>query len=182
MTDAPPSTNPPPNLAPCSDAGDLSALRIPHPRPFLARIHVDPGAMSRVIDHVSNTEYLRWLDRAAELHADAVGFTRRRMLDDGLMWFVARHEIDYVAEVRGEDELAVATWVRTMDRAKSWRDYVIVRMSDGAPVCRAATLWVLVRLESRRPVRATPEMIERFDPLARPKERGRKDGQACTSR
>ncbi|MHC5113524.1 MAG: acyl-CoA thioesterase [Planctomycetota bacterium] len=178
MTD-PPAPHTPPALVPGADAGDLGPVEIAHPRPFVARLTVEESAMSRAVDHVANTEYLRWLDRAAELHADAAGFTRRRMLDDGLMWFVARHEIDYLAEVRAGDELVIATWVRTMDRAKSWRDYVIAR--DGQAVCRAATLWVLVRLETRRPARATPEMVERFDPLEPPPARPRKDGQPCTS-
>ncbi|MCI0365100.1 MAG: acyl-CoA thioesterase [Phycisphaerales bacterium] len=121
--------------------------------------------MSNVVDHVSNIEYVRWLDRAAELHADSLGYTRSWLLKNGIMWFVARHEIDYLAEAHSNDELVIATWVRTIGKVKSWRDYLIVRPSDQTVICRAATLWVLVNLQTRRPKRISAQMIERFAPL-----------------
>jgi acyl-CoA thioester hydrolase len=117
------------------------------------------------VAHVSNIEFVRWLDRAAELHADSLGYTRRWMLDHGVMWFVARHEVDYLAEALPGDELAIATWVRDMRKVKSWRDYVIVRPADQTIVCRAATLWVFVDLATRRPMRIPAEMAARFQPV-----------------
>jgi acyl-CoA thioester hydrolase len=147
---------------------DLGLLAVPHPAPFLCDLRIGPGAAGEVIEHVSNIEYVRWLDRGAELHADSLGYTRRHMLDEGVMWFVARHEIDYVAEAWLGDELVLATWVRDMHRVKSWRDTVVVRPSDAAIVCRAATLWVLIGLATRRPTRIPAEMAARFAPLRPP--------------
>jgi len=144
---------------------DLHDFALDSPHPFLCDITIDSGQLGSEIPHVANVEYVRWLDRAAELHADSLGFTRRRMLDEGFMWFVARHQIDYRAEVWGQDRLVIATWVRDVRRAKSWRDYLVVRPSDRAIVCEASTLWVLVRLSDRRPVQFTREMINAFSPL-----------------
>src|SRR5262245_66189093 len=144
---------------------DLAGFSIAHPAPFLCEIAISRAHLSGVVDHVSNIEYVRWLDRAAELHADSLGYTRKWLLDNGIMWFVARHEIDYMAEAWLGDELVIATWVRDFRKVKSWRDYVIVRPSDHTVICRAATLWVLVDLESRRPRRIDEEMIQRFGPL-----------------
>lgn len=142
---------------------DLTAYEIPAADPFLVDLSIEEQDVSEnIVGHVSNTEYVRWLDRAAELHSDAVGYTRDRLLDEGLMWFVARHEIDYLAEVWSGDELVIATWVRDMRRVRSWRGYAIVRPSDETVVCRAATLWVLVHLASRRPVQIPPSMVESF--------------------
>jgi acyl-CoA thioester hydrolase len=144
---------------------DAGGYGVPHPRPFLCDVRVLPHQVSRAVAHVSNIEYVRWLDRAAELHSDAVGYTRAALLAEGLMWFVARHEIDYLAEVWPKDVLVLATWARDFGRVKSWRDYAIIRPADETVVCRAATLWVLVELDGRRPRRIPPDMIERFDPL-----------------
>jgi acyl-CoA thioester hydrolase len=152
-------------LVPCSIAPQLGAFNIPHPQPFVCAIRADRRATSRAIAHVSNIEFVRWLDRAAELHADSLGYTRRRLLDDGVMWFVARHEIDYLAEAWPGDGLLIATWVRDMHKVKSWRDYAVVRPGDGSVICRAATLWVLVDLGMRRPIRIPDEMVQRFAPL-----------------
>jgi acyl-CoA thioester hydrolase len=150
------------HIRPRSQAIDLAAFELPSARPFLCDLHINHAHLGTVIEHVSNVEYVRWLDRVAELHADSLGYTRKWLLEQGIMWFVARHEIDYLAEVWLDDELVIATWVRDFKRVKSWRDYAIVRPRDGAVVCRAATLWVLVNLETRRPTRISQEMIDRF--------------------
>jgi acyl-CoA thioester hydrolase len=154
-----------PTMTPRAAPFDVAAFDIPHRLPFLCDLRVTRAQLGTVIEHVSNIEYVRWLDRAAELHADSLGYTRHFMWQSGLMWFVARHEIDYLAECWLDDELVIATWVRDFHKVKSWRDYLIVRPRDGAVICRAATLWVLVDLATRRPRRVDREMIDRFDPL-----------------
>jgi acyl-CoA thioester hydrolase len=157
------------DLTPRNSGADLTGIGlagIPHPQPFVCDITVGRDQLSRSIDHVSNIEYVRWLDRAAELHADSLGFSRQRLIEQGMMWFVARHEIDYLAEAWLGDRLVIATWVRDIRKVKSWRDYVIGRAADGAPICRASTLWVLVDLESRKPIRIGPAMVELFRPLS----------------
>ncbi len=171
MSVEPDQVGPVPHTAPF----DPTEWAIPHPDPFVCDIRIGASQLSRAIAHVSNIEYIRWVDRIAELHADQLGFTQARMLERGIMWFVVRHEIDYLAEVWPDDELVAATWVRSVQRVKSWRDTVIVRPADKMQVCRAATLWVLVDLGTRRPTRIEPRMVSRFSPLE-------PAGQRCTSR
>jgi acyl-CoA thioester hydrolase len=149
----------------CESPPDLSAFDIPHPRPFICATTITDDLLSNVIDHVNNVEYVRWLDRAAELHCDSLGHTRQAMLTAQRMWFVGRHEVDYLAETWLGDELLIATWVRDVRRITSWRDYLIVRPSDETIVCQAATKWVFVDLNSRRPTRISDDMIRLFDPL-----------------
>ena len=153
-----------PTLIPRAQAFDLGAYDVPAPprSPFLCDLRITREQLGTVVEHVSNIEYVRWLDRAAELHSDAAGFTRAHMLENNIMWFVARHEIDYLGETWLDDELVIATWVRDFAKVKSWRDYVIVRPRDQRIICRAATLWVLVDLSTRRPKRIEPSMAARF--------------------
>lgn len=140
-------------------------LEIPHPRPYVHRRHVEAADLGEVLGHVSNVRYVSWLDEAAEAHAASVGFARRTMLDQSMMWFVARHEIDYLAETWLGDELHVYTWVEDFTRVKSWRAYVLFRLADDTVVARARTLWVLVDLTTRRPKRIAPDLISKFEPL-----------------
>ncbi len=139
--------------------------RFPHPRAFGLRLLPGSNGVSRAVPHVNNVEYVRWLDRAAELHADSLGFTRASMLALDRMWFVARHEVNYRAETFPGQALHVFTWVRNMGRSTSWRDTVIVRADDGAPVCEASTCWAYVDLATRRPARIPPDVAAAFDPL-----------------
>lgn len=153
------------NLVPVASPVDLAAYEVPHSNPFVCSIRIGSELLNPAVPHVSNIEYVRWLDRVAELHSDSLGHTRTVMAERGMMWFVARHEIDYLAETWEGDELLVVTWARDFSRVRSWRDYLIVRPADEKVVCRAATLWVLVDLATRRPLRVPQEMIRAFDPL-----------------
>ncbi len=149
-------------------AFDGAAWGIPHEAPFLCELRVDDSLLSRAVPHVNNIGFVQWVDRVAELHADSLGYTRENLLHRGVMWFVVRHEIDYLGEAWPNDQLIFATWVRTMHRVKSWRDTVVLRPADQTVLCRAATLWVLVDLNTRRPMRHEPQMISSFAPLKPP--------------
>jgi len=137
----------------------------PHPRPFIAEITIDHTQLSRAVPHVNNLEYVRWLDGVAELHATAVGCTRSVLLAQDRCFFVARHEVDYLAECWEHDHLLVATWVRSMKKTSSWRETVVVRPKDDTVVCRAKTLWAFVDLQTRRPARIPAAIASAFDAL-----------------
>jgi acyl-CoA thioester hydrolase len=164
---------PDPVLQPPRTAREGDPPLVPHPRPFGVRLTPGRLGVSRAVPHVNNVEYVRWLDRAAELHADALGFTRQSMLAIERMWFVARHEVDYRAEAFPGDRLHLFTWVRTMGRSTSWRQTVVLRADSGVPVCVAATCWAWVDLATRRPARIPPDVAASFDALEAP---------PCTSR
>jgi len=138
---------------------------IPHPEPFLAELVVAEGHLSELIPHANNVEYLRWLDRAAELHAESVGQDRTRLAAEGRAWFVARHELDYRSESFRDERLVIATWVRSARKSLYWRDYRILRPADRTVVGLARTLWVHVDLGSRRPLAPPPGTLEAFRPL-----------------
>jgi acyl-CoA thioesterase FadM len=152
-------------LSPTTRAFDTTTHAVEHPRPYVCDITIDPRAVSDVVPHVNNIEILRWFDRAAELHGDHVGYSRAVMLEKDCMWFVGRHELDYLAESWPDDDLRVATWIRNVDRVKAWRDAVIVRESDQRIIARGSTMWVLVNLSNRKPLRVPMEMQKAFDPL-----------------
>jgi acyl-CoA thioester hydrolase len=129
---------------------------------FWCVIDVGDDGTSRGVPHVNNAEYVRFIDRIAELATDAAGFTRARMLAEDRMWFVARHEIDYRGETFAGEQLLAATWLRAWTRTTVVRETRIVRPSDGRLVCVASTRWAFVDLASRRPARIPAEMREAF--------------------
>jgi len=143
---------------------------VPHPRPFVLETIVDRSDLSDLVPHMNNVRSLHWVDRAAEAHADAMGMSRPALLESELMWFVGRHELEYRAECFEGERLFVCTWVRNAVGARSWRDTVILRpdADRGAHLAvRAATLWVLVDLTTRKPRRIPSSMLAGLDPLER---------------
>lgn len=129
---------------------------------FTARIAVGSDGTSRGVPHVNNAEYVRWIDRLAELATDQAGFTRATMLESNRMWFVARHEIDYRGEAFDGDELHAATWLDSWTRTSVTRLTAIVEAGKPRAICLATTRWAYVDLESRRPTRIPREMRDAF--------------------
>lgn len=141
-----------------------------HPSPFQCDIEISCEQSSNEVNHVNNIEYLRWIDKASQLHCNACGWSRTRLLHDGVMWFVARHEIDYRSEATSADCLRLTTWVDDVRRVKSWRT-TFIHALDEEPriVCKCKTLWVLVDIQSRKPKTVPLEMAENLQPHTPPR-------------
>ena len=129
---------------------------------FHASVEVGDDGISRGVPHVNNAEYVRWIDRLAEMATDAAGFTRSSMLGENRMWFVARHEIDYRGEAFEGDRLLAATWLDSWTRTTVHRATAIIDGSEPRPICMAVTRWAFVNLETRRPARIPPELRAAF--------------------
>jgi acyl-CoA thioester hydrolase len=89
---------------------------------------------------------------------DAVGAARSDLAARGRMWFVARHEIDYLGEAFVGDEVLVATWLESLGRTSLVRATRILRATDGRELTRARSRWAHVDLATRRPVAIDPDV------------------------
>lgn len=143
-------------------AAPPNALDLAPPTAFWCGLIVDSSAVSRSVPHVNNAEYVKWVDRVAELAVDSHGFTREKLLEEKRMWFVVRHELDYRAECFSGEELLIATWVQDFSRTTSLRNTLIYRPSDEQPILEASTRWAFIDLESRRPTRIPTEVLKLF--------------------
>ncbi|MBC8309127.1 MAG: acyl-CoA thioesterase [Phycisphaerales bacterium] len=157
-------------VKPCETREHIVFKETIHPAPFQCNVQINPKQTSKEVDHVNNIEYLRWIDKGSQLHCDACGWDRQKLLNSGVMWFVARHEIDYLSEARTSDCLRLTTWVEDIRRVKSWRTtYIHAIENKERVVCRCKTLWVLVDLETRKPTTIPNQMAESLHPLHPPK-------------
>lgn len=129
---------------------------------------VSSADLSSTIAHTSNVRYIHWVDRVAELHWDSIGTTRSTMATQGRMWFVARHEVDYLAEAFLGDRLGMATWIESARRTSVQRCTLIWNQSKQNLICRALTRWAHVDLTTRRPVRISPAELLLLQPLTAP--------------
>ena len=125
---------------------------------FVVSHTVEPCETSALVPHANNVTILGWIDLVASLHGAACGAAREDLGESGRMWFVARHEIDYLAESFVGDALLLATWTPKVGRTSVVRETRIVRARDGATVVRATSRWAHVDLASRRPA-GIPEPV-----------------------
>ena len=114
-------------------------------------------------DHVNNSVYMTWFDRAAWDHSAAVGLPVEQCLalDRGMV--VLRSVIAYVRPALRGDAVRVATWILPGQRkVRVSRRFQVLRDSDGATLARAEIEYACVELSTGRPSRWPPVFLERY--------------------
>ncbi len=112
--------------------------------------------------HVNNISYVKWMQEIAMEHSAALGWPGDRYFQFNVVWVVRRHTIDYRHQAWLHDTILAETWVSEMKRVSSVRKYRFTRMSDGALLAEAETLWGFISTETGHPVRILPEVDNVF--------------------
>ena len=115
-----------------------------------------------VLGHANNVVYVEWMQQAALAHSAALGWPWQRYKDCGCGWVARQHRIDYRQPAMPGDEIVVETWVATMQRVTSVRQYRIVRPADGKLLAHAETKWAFINFITGQPVRIPPDISQAF--------------------
>ena len=135
-------------------------MDLPLPSPVAYRqLVVASEADIDELAHVSNQVYLRWILDAGTAHSTALGYDMAAYRAMSAIFIVRRHEIDYLAQIRHGETVAVDTWVETWKQASCLRRTNVTRVADGQLAARAATTWAFCRLPDGRPQRIPAEII-----------------------
>lgn len=116
--------------------------------------------------HVSNVEYVRWMQSAAMNHSAEQGWPPERYVEEGSAWVVRTHFVEYLAPAFEGDEVEVVTWVANFRKVLSLRRYRIIRPSDGIVLAKAETDWAYLGRKHHVPRRIPKELIGDFVLLA----------------
>ncbi|MBX3201249.1 MAG: acyl-CoA thioesterase [Labilithrix sp.] len=137
----------------------MSAVSASSPRPFSTHsiaVDVDDADIDE-LGHVSNIAYVRWIQEVAIAHSTAVGLDFEAYRKLGGVFFIRRHEIDYLRPVLRTDRLEVRTWIDSATAVKCVRA-TEMHNQNGAIVARARTTWGYVEIARGRPVRI-PDVV-----------------------
>jgi acyl-CoA thioester hydrolase len=104
------------------------------------------------LGHASNIAYVRWIQDVALAHSVHVGLDFQRYRELGGVFFVRRHEIDYMRPVLRGERVEVRTWIDSATAAKSIRA-TEMRSEGGTIVLQARTTWGFVDIATGRPTR-----------------------------
>jgi medium-chain acyl-[acyl-carrier-protein] hydrolase len=97
-----------------------------------------------------------WLQETAGIHADRLGWSVHALAAKGLTWVLARLRLRLDRTVRWGAPVTVETWPAGVQRVYAQRDF---RLTSGAdPIGVATTSWLLMAIESRRPVRPARDL------------------------
>jgi medium-chain acyl-[acyl-carrier-protein] hydrolase len=102
-----------------------------------------------------------YLQEIAGHHADEMACGLDAMQSRGLAWVLARQRLEIESPIRAGDVIEIETWPSGVERLFALRDFH-VRRPDGATAARALAHWLVIDLETRRPVRPDRVLEERF--------------------
>lgn len=118
------------------------------------------------LGHASNIVFVRWIQDVALAHSVAVGLTVEAYRTIGAVFFVRRHEIDYLRPALRGDDLLLRTWIDSIFAAKCLRGTEIVRRDAGGGetmLARSMTTWGCVEIATGRPTRIPPAVRSAFE-------------------
>jgi acyl-CoA thioester hydrolase len=132
------------------------------PSPHAISITVSAAEID-AYDHVNNSVYMTWFDRAAWDHSAAVGLPVAQCLDLDRGMVVLRSVIAYVRPAVRGDAVQVATWILPNERkVRVSRRFQVLREPDGVTLARAEIEYACVELSTGRPSRWPPLFLERY--------------------
>lgn len=137
----------------------MAKLEVVHPEIFRHERRVDESEIDE-LGHVSNVDYVRWVQEVAKAHSAHVHWDYPAYLELGAVFVVRRHELDYLRPALAGERVELTTWIEAWSAATSVRRTRIARLTDGVELARATTTWALVSTESGRPTRI-PEGLRR---------------------
>jgi acyl-CoA thioester hydrolase len=112
-------------------------------------------------DHVNNSVYLAWLDRAAWSHSATLGLSLQQCVTLRRGMAAHRTEIDYLRAALPGDRVLIGTWIVSTDsKLRVERRFQVRRAADGETLARARTDYVCINLDSGRATRM-PDSFQR---------------------
>ena len=135
--------------------------------------------------HTNNVCYVQWMQDVAVGHSAAMGWDSKRYLNNGAIWVVRNHTIDYKHSSYLGNRILVQTWIEEMKKVSCLRRYRFIELPDDSTedevteasgfaseadfvfpqtslLATASTTWAFVSTDSLKPVRINPEIISDF--------------------
>ena len=125
---------------------------------------LDPG------QHVNNATYVAYLEECGVQVDNSLGWTDARYRQASIEVYTRRHWIEYQAQAVLNDELEIATWLSDIRTTSLTRHYTITRLSDGAAVAQAHSVYVWVDAGTGRPTPIPAGQLADFAPNLSPEK------------
>ncbi len=96
---------------------------------------------------------MQFLQEIAWEHAEHLDLGFSHLLEQNLVWVLARLKIKVFEFPNWQDKIKVKTWAAGKDNLYWYRDFYIYDANENI-IAKATTTWIIINLETRRPHRA----------------------------
>ncbi len=132
------------------------------PQPHCVRIAVARADID-AYEHVNNSVYMNWFDRAAWEHSAALGLPIEKCLELDRGMAVLRSVVAYLRPALFGDMVEAATWLLLSDgKLRVRRRFQVRRVADATTLARAEIEYACIELSSGRPTRWPPEFRTQY--------------------
>ena len=133
-------------------------------RPHVIELQVQAGDID-AYDHVNNSVYLEWFDKAAWSHSATLGISVEQCVAMRRGMAAHRTEIDYLRAAVLGDRVQVGTWIVSSDgKLRVERRFEVRRADDHELLARARTEYVCINLNSGRAARMPDSFVRAYLP------------------
>ncbi len=101
------------------------------------------------------------LEEAAVAHAAILGVAVESLVDSGVAWVLSKLHLEIDRWPAADDEIVIETWPEAASRLFTERRFDVLDAS-GHRIGAASTLWLVLNLERRRPVRLPSQVVDRL--------------------
>lgn len=114
---------------------------------------------------VHNLAYLRMIETARTKLAALLGMKLKEMSQTQLYPVVVRTEIDYRRPATLGDELIVRGWLESVERARFWCGFEMIREADRMSLITCRQALAMVQMPQGKPVRLPEDWFARYEHL-----------------
>ena len=104
------------------------------------------------------------LQEAATAHAAILGVAVDTLIENGVAWVLSRLHLEMQRWPTSDEYIVIETWPEAANRLFTERRFNVVDAAD-ISIGTASTLWLILDLERRRPVRLPAHVVERLGEL-----------------
>jgi acyl-ACP thioesterase len=119
---------------------------------IISSFDIDPLGKARL------TSIANYLQETAYKHAASLNLGYRHLAKEGRAWVLSRLKIKLYDYPEWDQVIEVETWPRGIEKLFALRDFRI-RSEDGDLLAEASTCWIMVDMQTHRPVRFDNDFI-----------------------
>jgi len=101
------------------------------------------------------------LEEAAVAHAAVLGVAVESLIDSGVAWVLSRLHLEMDRWPAADEEIVIETWPEAASRLFTERRFDVLDSTERR-IGAVSTLWLVLDLARRRPVRLPPQVTDRL--------------------
>jgi|688.fasta_scaffold668453_1 acyl-CoA thioester hydrolase len=109
--------------------------------------------------HVNNIVYLNWAQYISGEHWKKVA--TKQMLQE-YAWVVSRNEIDYLKQLKLNDQVCITTWIEKCEKATTIRVIEIYNKQKIELAAKAIIVWYALNPKTQKPLRIAEDLKKLF--------------------